>query len=448
MSLLQQIAENLGATGATGASWMHTIAIQEGATGPVGGSWIQAWADAVGVTGPIGGSWIQALADHYGVTGADGDWLIGIEVGTSGGGGEAPVNTVAPAITGTTETGETLSCSDGSWTGTATIIYTYQWKRDGSPIGSATNSSYVLVNDDVGTSVKCTVTATNDIGATNADSNTVTPTNPPLDPDAQAYLDAVEAAGGTINDTITDATDTLFVDLKAAGLYSKTIAMYPYVGGVQNAHKLEGKNPGTYDITFTGGWTFNTLGATPNGTNAWATNDMYLATTMTLNNSTLFTYLGTDFPSVVGAYCVDFGTADSWDVNPFWALIGGNQVGDPYSYFYNNDGSATRMFVSPAVIPSGIGLFGYNRTSSTNYNIWKDGVKLATNTNVNTGVLPSVKPLYMPAAGSGSVFDNVSSYSVRRHQFDWVGEGLTDGEVGDLSTIVNTFQTALGRNTY
>ena len=178
MSLLQQIAENLGATGATGASWMHTIAIQEGATGPVGGSWIQAWADAVGVTGPIGGSWIQALADHYGVTGAEGDWLIGIEVGTSGGGGEAPVNTVAPAITGTTETGETLSCSEGSWTGTAIIIYTYQWKRNGSPIGSATNSSYVLVSGDVGTSVKCTVTATNDIGATNADSNTVTPTAP------------------------------------------------------------------------------------------------------------------------------------------------------------------------------------------------------------------------------------------------------------------------------
>ena len=224
--------------------------------------------------------------------------------------------------------------------------------------------------------------------------------------------------------------------------------MYPYVGGVQNAHKLEGKNPGTYDITFTGGWTFNTLGSTPNGVNAWATNNMYLATTMTLNNATLFTYLGTDFSSAVGAYCVDFGTADSWDVNPFWALIGGNQVGDPYSYFYNNDGSATRMFVSPAVIPSGIGLFGYNRTSSTNSNIWKDGVKLATSTNTNTGVLPSVKPLYMPAAGGGTAFDYINPWSQRRHQFDWVGEGLTDVEAEDLQTIINTFQTALGRNVY
>ena len=360
MSLLQQIAENLGATGPVGASWMQTIAIQEGATGPVGGSWIQAWADAVGVTGPIGGSWIQALADHYGVTGAEGDWLIGIET------------------------------------------------------------------------------------------NTATPPPPPFDPDAQAYLDAVEAAGGTINETITDATGALFTDMKAAGLYSKTIAMYPYVGGVQNAHKLEGKNPGTYDITFTGGWTFNTLGSTPNGVNGWATNNMYLATTMTLNNATLFTYLGTDYSPIGAAYSLDFGTADSFAVNGLFALIGGNQVGgDSSSYFYNNDSEySTRISFSAAVIPSGIGLFGYNRTSSTNFNIWRNGVKLATNTNVNTGVLPSVKPLYMPAPGSATAFDNVNPWSQRRHQFDWVGEGLTDVEAGDLQTIINTFQTALGRNVY
>ena len=229
MSLLQQIAENLGATGATGASWMHTIAIQEGATGPVGGSWIQAWADAVGVTGPIGGSWIQALADHYGVTGGEGDWLIGIEVGTSGGGGEAPVNTVAPAITGTTETGETLSCSDGSWTGTPTIIYTYQWKRNGSPIGGATNSSYVLVSGDVGTSVKCTVTATNDIGATNADSNTVTPTAPPWYPSQLTNATLWFRADSGITLSGSDVTSwTDIISGKVATPYSGSSGVFTY----------------------------------------------------------------------------------------------------------------------------------------------------------------------------------------------------------------------------
>jgi hypothetical protein len=88
-------------------------------------------------------------------------------------GGNLPVNTVAPAITGTAQEGQTLTCSTGTWSGSNT--YTYQWKRNGSNIGSATNSTYTLVTADVGQSIKCTVTATNFVGSANADSNTVVP---------------------------------------------------------------------------------------------------------------------------------------------------------------------------------------------------------------------------------------------------------------------------------
>ena len=87
----------------------------------------------------------------------------------------APVNTVAPAITGTAQEGQTLSCSTGTWTGTAPITYTYQWYRGASAIGSATNSTYTLVTADVGQNIKCTVTATNIAGNSNANSNTVVP---------------------------------------------------------------------------------------------------------------------------------------------------------------------------------------------------------------------------------------------------------------------------------
>ena len=86
-----------------------------------------------------------------------------------------PVNTVSPAITGTAQEGQTLSCSTGTWTGTAPITYTYQWYRGASTIGSATNSTYTLVTADVGQNIKCTVTATNIAGSASADSNTVVP---------------------------------------------------------------------------------------------------------------------------------------------------------------------------------------------------------------------------------------------------------------------------------
>ena len=88
-------------------------------------------------------------------------------------GGNPPVNSVAPALSGTAQEGQTLTCSTGTWSGSPT--YTYQWKRDGNNITSATNSTYTLVTADVGTSIKCTVTATNFVGSATADSNTVVP---------------------------------------------------------------------------------------------------------------------------------------------------------------------------------------------------------------------------------------------------------------------------------
>jgi hypothetical protein len=90
---------------------------------------------------------------------------------------EAPVNVGAPAITGTPETGSTVTVSSGSWQNSPTS-YAYQWKRAGANIAGATTNSYVLQVADEGQAVKCTVTATNGIGSTPADSNTITPSAP------------------------------------------------------------------------------------------------------------------------------------------------------------------------------------------------------------------------------------------------------------------------------
>jgi hypothetical protein len=84
-----------------------------------------------------------------------------------------PVNTIAPVISGPVKVGGNLNCSKGTWTGTPTITYTYQWKRNGAPIIGASNFSYLLVDADINQSIKCTVTATNIEGNTSADSNTV-----------------------------------------------------------------------------------------------------------------------------------------------------------------------------------------------------------------------------------------------------------------------------------
>jgi hypothetical protein len=82
----------------------------------------------------------------------------------------APANTIAPAVTGTTELGDTLTCSTGTWTGGPTG-YTYQWQRDAGNISGETNNTYVIAVEDFSTTLRCIVTATNPVGSANATSN-------------------------------------------------------------------------------------------------------------------------------------------------------------------------------------------------------------------------------------------------------------------------------------
>ena len=67
-----------------------------------------------------------------------------------------PVNTVPPVISGTLRTARRLSTTNGTWTGTAPISYTYQWRlcdSDGancSDIAGETDPTYNVVPADVG----------------------------------------------------------------------------------------------------------------------------------------------------------------------------------------------------------------------------------------------------------------------------------------------------------
>lgn len=93
-------------------------------------------------------------------------------------GGTAPVNTVAPAITGTPTVGQTLTVSNGTWTNTPTS-YTYQWQVSFAPgdytnIPGATAATYVPVSGNEGGSVRAIVRAQNAGGETSAFSNAVT----------------------------------------------------------------------------------------------------------------------------------------------------------------------------------------------------------------------------------------------------------------------------------
>ena len=85
----------------------------------------------------------------------------------------APVNRAIPVITGTARTGSTLTSSSGTWASSPTS-YSYQWQRAAtsggvySNIASATSSTYVVSDSDVGYFVKVSVVATNGVGSSSA----------------------------------------------------------------------------------------------------------------------------------------------------------------------------------------------------------------------------------------------------------------------------------------
>lgn len=83
----------------------------------------------------------------------------------AGGAGNKPVNTVAPAITGTATVGQVLTLSNGTFTGDATITYQYQWLAGGTPIDGANAGTFTLTAAQTGKVITAIVTATNGAGS-------------------------------------------------------------------------------------------------------------------------------------------------------------------------------------------------------------------------------------------------------------------------------------------
>ena len=129
-----------------------------------------------------GGGWTQVLGydtstDAIRYTGAG---RIALEFKTStlddlGGGSlvssSAPVNLSAPTVSGSLVSGQMLTAGPGSWSGSPTPTFAYQWQRCDSggancvAIVGATSSTYTLTAADVGSTLVVGVTASNSAGS-------------------------------------------------------------------------------------------------------------------------------------------------------------------------------------------------------------------------------------------------------------------------------------------
>jgi hypothetical protein len=107
-------------------------------------------------------------AEAQSVTIAAGDEADGIDATLVA--EERPKNIIPPVMSGVGKIGETLSCSDGVWSGNPpSFTYEYFWFRgeegEEEEIEGAESSTYRLVNADAGEAISCAVVATNSVGS-------------------------------------------------------------------------------------------------------------------------------------------------------------------------------------------------------------------------------------------------------------------------------------------
>jgi hypothetical protein len=251
----------------------------------------------------------------------------------------------------------------------------------------------------------------------------------PVDADAQAFI----TAAGITDTTQKSAINTLVVNLKAYGIWTKMKAIYPLVGGTSSTHKWNLKDPRDLDaafrLVFNGGWTHSSTGATPNGTNAYADTKFIPSTNTALNSYSQGFYSRTN----IDALAVDMGGVGSVQTGYMLFL-------SRYSNQFSNVINSLVNYTNSANTDSR-GFFVGNRTASNVIKNYKNGSLLTTGsvasiTNCNGSIWIGA----FNNNGGGQYYTN------RQYAFSYIGDGLTDTEAANFYTAVQAFQTTLGRS--
>lgn len=243
------------------------------------------------------------------------------------------------------------------------------------------------------------------------------------DTDAQTYFTAVDAvAGSPLTTPQKDAYNDWVVAEKAAGRYTARIAIYPIMGGNAAAHAINAKNPGTYNLTFTGTWTHDANGMKSNGVgNAHAATGIYPHLVLGLNSIHMSFYCNDD--SGTEGFHMGVGAPGPG--------ISYGKTFAPYTYAHN---AATQVGTTGSMV----GMHIISRIASGQYYYVRAGVSntVAVASTAFEGTNDLVIGNYKSALNAASGF---------RFAFAAVGTGLSSADAVATTTEVNALQTALGR---
>ena len=244
------------------------------------------------------------------------------------------------------------------------------------------------------------------------------------DDDARNFLNSANISSETQQRAVND----LVVDLKNVGLWGKMKAIYPFVGGTAASHKWNLKDPRDSDaafrLTFNGGWTHSTNGATPNGTNAYG--QTYYNGSANFANVHLSFYSRTNNTTGIQMELAGF------DNNVRFL-----QLRSAVNYVAGGLGT----LINYTTTGNTLGFWLGTNRASNDREIYFNAISEATTTTPDAGSLANLA-IYLSARNNQG---STEYYSTKQCAFATIGDGLTDTDAANLYTIVQKYQTTLGR---
>jgi hypothetical protein len=250
----------------------------------------------------------------------------------------------------------------------------------------------------------------------------------------QNLINFLNTTGITNTNTI-DALDSLVASLKFNNIWDKLYALYPFVGGTQQTNKYNLIDTGSYLLAFTGSWVYNDNGVFGNGTNTYADTAFTPQSSVSnfVTNGSLGIYTRTDTTS--SGYDMGCESGNTPPVRRVY-LISKNAAN-------KSSFDISENAISSTADQNGAGLFLANISGSgtNNQKIFRNGTSIASQTNVLAQTV-SV-PLFIGANNDKNTGAN--AYVSESFSIASMGKGLTDSEASTYYTLVQNFQTTLGR---
>ena len=250
-------------------------------------------------------------------------------------------------------------------------------------------------------------------------------------PEARSYF----LAAGITDPTQRLAYDTLVTDLKAYGIYSKIIALYPFLGGTAASHKWNAINPldtdAAFRIVWNGGVTHDANGVQMNGTTGYGDTKINCSTHLTSNDAGLFFYERTGTASGYDLAASTGGTTD------FYVLCNNlNAAGNRGQVAF---GTTSRTNASSTTAKTGFWT-GMGETTPTNRG-YRNGRSLASASPARTAY-PNLN-LFL-----GAINNSGTAAGFSNHQYLLAGacKFLNATENYNFNLAVLKYQTTLGRH--